>query len=179
MLINTRKFVRRSHGNEKWDDVLKTMDETTRVHYGKELAPSSWVDFNLIHDLLRSVSDVLSKEDEKVMHSLGIYNSEENLRFTQKILMKILTVKMVLKLASMLWTGRVKNGGTMVVTSAGKTSASCRIEYPPDASEYWWRYLSGWFKRTIELAGGKNVKSEWIGGGGKDGETVEFEVSWS
>jgi hypothetical protein len=179
MLINTRKFVRDRHGKGKWDEVLEAMDEGTRVTFGRELDPSGWVDFEIIHDLLRSVSLVLARNDEHVMRSLGLHNAEANLRITQKILMKILTIKMVLRIASILWTGRVKDGGEMRVVSTGHTSAHCRIEYPPDASEHWWKYLAGWFQRTIELAGGRNVRSQWTGGGGADGETAEFDVSWS
>jgi hypothetical protein len=179
MLINTRKFVREKHGRAKWDEVMETMDGRARAAFGRELDPSGWVDFEIIHDMLRSVSRVLARNDGNVMHTLGLHNAEANLRITQRILMKILTIKLVLRIAGILWTGRVKDGGEMKVVGTGHTSAHCRIEYPPDASEYWWKYLAGWFQRTVELAGGRNVRSQWTGGGAADGETAEFDVSWS
>jgi hypothetical protein len=175
----TRAFVRKRHGSAKWDEIYGKLGDKTKKHYFSEPDPSNWVDFDVVHDLLRTVKDALEKDDKDIMHNLGMHNAEYNLGFTQKILMKILTIKMVLKIASFLWTGRVKDGGTMVVSNTGKTSVRCRIELPPDSSEYWWAYLAGWFQRTIEIAGGKGVKSRWVGGGKHDGDTAEYEVSWN
>ena len=178
MLISTRRFVIRDFGGDRWKDILDRMEPATRKAYEKELAASQRVDFPIVADLLKSVVDVLSKDAPDVMHRLGMHNAEDDLKITQRIIMKILTIKLVLKIASMLWTARVQDGGTMVIVDRGRKGAGCRIETPPDVSILWWKYLAGWFHRTIELAGGKNVLSTWTGGGEKPREAATFEVSW-
>ncbi len=178
MLINTRTFVNRFYGADRWSEVLQKMDDRTRQAYQGKLSASGWRDFAVIADLLKAVDETLSPSEEDVMHKLGLHNAEADLRVTQKLIMRILTIKLVLKIASFLWTGRVKDGGRLVVISTGKASVKCRIEDPPDVSPLWWKYLAGWFHRTIELAGGKNVRSRWTGGGEDKGETAHFEVSW-
>jgi hypothetical protein len=180
MLISTRKFVRRYHGDAGWQSVLERMAERHRAAFDRELVPSRRFDFALGADLLRAVAEAFGKDDggDEVMHRLGMHNAEEDLNATEKLLMRILTIKLVLKIASFLWTARVRQGGSMVVTDRGRKGAGCRIERPPDVSPHWWRYLAGWFHRTIELAGGRSVRARWTGGGGAPGETATFEVDW-
>ena len=178
MLVNTLTFVTRFYGAGKWNDVLEKMEDGTRQIFRGKLSASGWRDFAVIADLLEALEEILSPSEENVMHKLGLHNAEADLRVTQKLIMRILTIKLVLKIASFLWTGRVKNGGRLVVISTARTAVKCRIEDPPDVSPQWWKYLAGWFQRTIELAGGKNVRASWTGGGSEKGETAEFEVSW-
>jgi len=178
MLINTRDFVLSRYGAARFDEMLAALGDRCRVLYQAKLTASIWVDFEVIDDLMQTVERLFGDGSENLMHELGLYNSEADLRVTQKLIMRILTIKMVLKLASFLWTGRVKDGGRMVIINKGPKAVGCRIEQPPSVSDRWWRYLAGWFQRTIELAGGRQVTSRFTGGGAEPGQAAEFDVSW-
>ncbi|MBN1944898.1 MAG: hypothetical protein JW797_04440 [Bradymonadales bacterium] len=182
MLISTRKFVTNQYGPEPWGAVLEHLAPSHRAVLDRELSPKQRFDFPLAADLLKTLAEQLGKggTGDEVMHKLGRHNAEDDLNVTEKLLMKILTVKIVLRIASILWTARVKNGGKMRIIDRGRKAVSCWIENPPDVSVYWWKYLAGWFQRTIELAGGREVASAWVGGAEeRSGETARFEVSWS
>ena len=178
LLVNTRTFVLRSHGPTVWDDILHNLDEGTRWHFERGPDPSGWVSFGVVMDLFGTICEAVGGDSHALLHELGHYNAEANLATTQKILMKLLTIKMVLKIAGVLWTGRVRDGGKMAIHDRGARAVGCTIERPPEVSELWWRYLAGWFQRTIELAGGEDVQSEWTGGGGEPFEPSTFEVRW-
>ncbi len=179
IFFESREWVLKRFGQERWSQVLGILGQQNRSLFQTRKPGSGWVHFVDAVELLGAIEQGLASEGSSVMHELGVHNAEANLRVTQKMIMKILTVKMVLRLASFLWTGRVLDGGRMVVANTGPRSVRCRIEQPPDVSELWWRYLAGWFQRTIELAGGRAVDSRFVGGGEQPRQTAEFEVSWS
>jgi len=179
MLISTRRFVTLRFGEEAWRGVLAATSEDTRRSFARPLSPKLRFDFPLGMDLLRAMLEALPQEDgDRLLHQLGMHNAEHDLGATEKLLMRALTIKIVLRIASLLWTSRVKDGGRMVILDRGRTAAGCRIESPPDVSVLWWKYLAGWFQRTIELAGGLQVASRWTGGGEQPRDAATFEVSW-
>ena len=178
IINNTRKFVCSRFGDQAWEVVLVKLSPRTRVYYDHGSNPRGWIEWSVMLDLLTAVAGALSSRDPNVMHQLGLYNAEANLRLTQKLMLKVLTIKMVMKIGAALWSGRIKDGGLFVVINRGPRAVMVRIDNPPAVSDLWWRYLAGWFERSIELAGGKNVSSEWTGGGDKPGVDATFEVTW-
>lgn len=179
MLISTERFVGRNYGAQAWGDVVGRLPEPARRIVDRSLSPKRRFEFPVAAEVLDSVVAVCNPDvPAQVLHALGMHNAEDDLGATEKLLMRALTIKLVLRIASMLWTSRVKNGGRMVVESRGRTAAAARIENPPDVADAWWTYLAGWFHRTIELAGGRDVTSSWTGGGSRPGEAASFEVAW-
>ena len=180
MLISTRKFVLDNYGPSAWQRALEAMGTDARRRFERELTAKRRFDFPVAVDLLESVVQACDSADVSfVLNQLGRHNAEDDLGSTERLLMRVFTVKMVLKIASMLWTSRVKDGGRLIISSKGKKAVEGLIEQPPDASPLWWNYLAGWFQRTIELAGGSEVTARWTEGGRRPGEAAHFDVSWN
>jgi len=178
-LTSTKLFVTKRYGSKKWDEVLGLMKEATQNQYKRHLTPKTWIDYDQVVDMLKAMKKTFGDDEPKILIELGKHNSEENLRVTQRIIMKILSVEWVLKMAARLWKGRVRDGGILIIQRKGKKHGMGILDKFPDPQPEWLEYLIGWFTRTIELSGGRNVKVELVKAGSKPFDSSEYELQWS
>jgi hypothetical protein len=136
-----------------------------------------WVDFALVGATLQTVREVFGGEDAAVVYALGRHNAEMNLAATERMLMKLISIKMVLKIASFLWGKRVKDGGELSVASTGPRSVRATLRFPVAHAD-WFEYLRGWFVRTIELAGGRAVRATLEKPAERGYAASEYAVAW-
>ena len=157
ILINTRNFISNRHGGAAWQRVVERLDPQLQARYRGALSPKGWVDFPLVESLLAGVRDELVEQHQLVLFDLGLHNAEANLKLTQRIIMRVASVNFVLKMAALLWKGRVKDGGELAVHKQGRGAVRATLSRFPRPGPDWLEYLRGWFTRTIELAGGRNL----------------------
>ncbi len=174
-VMNTKVFVERRFGTARWRSLLEKVAPATRALFDRSLKTSDWVDYDQVVDLMRAVATL---EERDVLVSLGMHNSEANLRVTQRLVMKILSVQWVLRMAAFLWAGRVRDGGTLTVAPVEKGRVKVTLGGFPKPEPEWLQYLVGWFRRTVELSGGRDVRVALEGGGTKPYEPATYDVRW-
>jgi hypothetical protein len=178
-LINTREFVDKRFGPAAWAEVLARLLPTTRKVYAGRVDPKGTVAFSAVADILKAVKALFEARDPDVLPELGAWNGEQDLSATQRLVMKLLSVEWVLRMAAILWSQRVKGGGTLHIERAapGHVYASVRDFSMPEPE--WWTYLSGWFTCAIRFSGGRNVTVDWIEGGERPDAPARFDARWS
>jgi hypothetical protein len=177
-VLNTENFVVKYYGLRVWDNCLINMKTETRSLYDSRLDAREWVDFRLVIDMLKAVKKELGKKDKKVIVHLGEHNAEANLKLTQRIVMKIASVEFSLKMAARLWTGRVKSGGELEIKRTGNKQILSLLKDFPTPKHEWFEYLIGWFSKTIQLSGGRNVQVILEKEAKKKGEICEYKIRW-
>ncbi|MBN1946029.1 MAG: hypothetical protein JW797_10155 [Bradymonadales bacterium] len=177
-IIHTRDFVIKRFGRDRWAEVLERLGQPTRELLERQLRPRSWVDYDRVVDLLRAVKHLLGEQTSHILVELGKHNGEANLRITQRIIMRLASVDLVLRIAARLWKGRVNDGGTLKIVRRNRGRVTVLLSEFPDPQLEWHEYLVGWFTRTIELSGGRKVTVALTKSGSRPYETTEFECRW-
>jgi hypothetical protein len=116
--------------------------------------------------------------DRPAVKSGGMHDSAANLRPTQRLVMKILSVQWVLRMAAFLWAGRVRDGGTLDIAPVQKGRVKVTLSGFPKPEPEWLQYLVGWFRRTVELSGGRDVRVALEDGGTRPYEPAVYDVRW-
>jgi len=177
-LISSRDYVWENFGSGEWDRLLASRSPDTRAVYDGRLDAAGTVRFPVVLDILGGVSERLAAKDPEVLFGMGRYNSEKDLSGTQKLVMRLLSPEWVLKMASLLWSQRVLEGGSFSVLKLAKGHVRATISGFPSPDELWWSYLRGWFTCAIHFAGGRDVDVMWVGGGKTPDDPAVYEARW-
>ncbi len=177
-MIHTEQFVRDKFGAESWENVLSAMPHETSILYRTTLNPKGATEFDHIQQVLEAVEKVLVETSPTVLYDLGLWNSEHDLTSTQRLLMKLISVSWVLKTAAVLWKQRVKNGGTIHISTLGKGHVKAEVRNFSKPSSQWWSYLAGWFACAITFSGGDKASVRWTGGGERSSKPALFDARW-
>lgn len=177
-ITSTKEFIIARFGIHKWEETVEKLELSTRELYQRDLNPRSWVDYDRVIDLLKTVKVSFDDEGHRILLELGRHNGETNIRLTQRIIMKLASVEHVLQIAAKLWKSRVRDGGSLRIVRCGRHHVKAVLTDFPDPRLEWHEYLVGWFIRTIELSGGRKVSVELAKSGSKPYETTEFDITW-
>ena len=177
-ITHTKQFIFERYGQGKWDEIAQNLELSTKELYQRDLNPRSWVDYDRVVDLLRSVKQIFGDEGAQVLYALGRHNGEANIRLTQHIIMKLDSVEHALQIAARLWKGRVRDGGTLKILRKARGHVKLVLADFPDPTLEWHEYLVGFFERTLELSGGQVVKVELAKSGTKPFDNTEFDIKW-
>jgi hypothetical protein len=150
----------------------------TRELYQRDLNPRAWVEYDHVVHLLRTVKKVLQSQDPLVLQTLGSHNGEANIRLTQRVIMKLASVELVLQGAARLWWYRVRDGGSLRVIPQDHNHVRLLLMEFPDPQPEWLEYLVGWFRRTIELSGGNQVTVELTRMASVPYDVSEYTCRW-
>ncbi len=177
-MVSTEKFVRARFSAEAWTQVRAALKPETSAIYDRSLSVKDTVEFTHVADMLATVDRVLGPRQKDVLFELGLFNSEEDLSATQRLIMKIISVEWVLKAAALLWGQRVKNGGRIEIKREAKGHVAAIVSEFPEPTREWWTYLAGWFTCAIRMSGGQDVAVEGKGGGASPADPAIYDARW-
>jgi len=107
-----------------------------------------WVDFELFIEATSKVCALFGDGSPALARAIGAFGAEANMGTWRTLVHRLLSPKMILDLAGMLWSHHY-DAGRLVPTSSGKRQVSLRIEDFPRPDPMHCASIEGWSERTL------------------------------
>ncbi len=173
-------FVHLKHGVPTLKRILQRLPEADRLLLSKPIYAGEWYSLALLSNLDHQISEELQAAYPDVFEKLGEFSAEMNLAGSIEPIAKK-DVRMFLDLTAVM-SRNYQNFGTASLKSETISGdfheALVTIEYPIPPPAHYCRSGIGYFRRAVELYGGKNVHVE-ISTCSQDGNAAcGFRIQW-
>jgi hypothetical protein len=115
-----------------------------------------WVDFALFVEATELVDKLFGRGDLMLAWDVGRFAAEHNLGVWKALVMKVLSPKTVINIATGLW-GHHYDSGKLQATEEGTHGLRLRIVDFPTPARAHCLSIGGWTERTLELGRPKSV----------------------
>lgn len=171
-------FVESRFGAEGKAKLLPALDEEARSCCQRMLLSSEWVPFRVQVHLYEAIDRVFGNGDLALCWQVGRFTSEYEMSTINHIFLKLGKLEHWMRAAGLMW-GRYYSAGRLEVGEFTKKSGVLYVREFDPISRAFCMDLAGWFERTAELSGEKDVRlvhSECVLLGGHD---CVYRASWN
>jgi hypothetical protein len=173
-------YARRRGGNEALQRVVSAIrDPETRdlLADGRALK-SAWYPFEALVDVSVEIDRIWGKGDLAILDEVGGDVAEADLSSVYKIFFKVANPHYIIDKAANVWRSYYSSGECVVVQ---RTEKVCAMEIRDFDQPHRAHCLAvmGWMKRTLKLAGCKDVEGSHPQCRTQGGQTCLFRGSWS
>jgi predicted hydrocarbon binding protein len=155
VILNARDFVVARDGSEGWRRVLDVLAAEDRETLAS-MVPVGWYDIRLSDRVNRSIVDGLGGGAMDVMHALGRYAAEEDLKTIHRLFLRMANPAFVLERLAEFW-GRYQDSGVWTVVRARPNRVLATLDGWGAEDEATCVRLGSYTKRLFELVGAKDV----------------------
>lgn len=157
--------------------IFEELSEDDKKVLSTEILPSSWYSFDTFGRLCRAIYKAFGRENSEVLQDTGAFSASDGLSTIYKMFYKIGSPQFIISRAATLWQ-RYYDTGSMEVVSSDKNNAHLRIvDFKHPYKEFCMR-LHGWFRKCLEMSGGRNVVVVEEKCCCKGDEYCEFHARW-
>lgn len=171
-------FVDARYGPEGRAKLLTCLDPETRGFAERIVLASEWLPFRVQVHMYEGIDKAFGKGDYALCWQVGRFTSEHEMSTINQIFLKLGKLEHWFRAAGLMWN-RYYSAGRLEVGDFSKKSGLLRVSDFDPISRAFCLDLAGWFERTAELSGEKDVKlvhSECVLVGGRD---CVYQASWS
>lgn len=171
-------FVDARYGAEGRTKLVPTLDSETRALAERIVLSSEWVPFRCQVRLYEGIDRVFGTGDFALCWQCGRFTSEHEMSTINQLFLKLGKLEHWMRAAGMMWN-RYYSAGKLEVGNFTKKSGVLLVRDFDPISRAFCMDLSGWFERTAELSGEKQVHlehTECVLRGGRD---CVWNASWA
>ncbi len=150
------EFVRENYGEEGFKRVLDALSDGDRMILSEKILPVSWRPTKTFSNFLDATEKVLGKKKHNLSREAGRFVAEHALSKFYKVVIRLASPMKVLDRASELWKD-FDDTGELQIEKTGPNSAIARIIGHQGGNEANCNHTLGFFERTMEMTGAKNV----------------------
>ncbi len=170
-------WVQLNHGEKGMSRLLAQATPELRANIERGIHKAQWYPFDQFIELITTIDRLFGKGDLELVEELARHGADANLTTIYRLFYKVGTTHWILGRAVRLWSAHYDSGYLEVMTRGPKT-AVLRIRGFETPHEVHCRSVMGWAGRSIELSGGKHVKSSEVACRLKGNEFCQIESSW-
>jgi hypothetical protein len=152
-------WVRLGHGEAglEWLEAQASPDLAASLVNG--VAMSRWYPFALFIELNELIDRLFGKGDLRLVHELGRYGADANLKTVYRLFYKVGTVRWILGRAARLWGAHYDSGRMQIVDERPGMGTLEIVDFDTPHRIHCMS-VSGWAERSIEISGGKEAHVE-------------------
>jgi uncharacterized protein (TIGR02265 family) len=177
-LSSAQRYVREQHGEARWGEVLGALDADDRRTVEGGVLVSAWYPFALFMRLVRAVETHLGGQVPRLHREMGRAAAEYGLTTLYKVFFKVGSPQFIISRAAKVWRTYNSSGEMTVPVSEPGHAVVELIGFEEPARELCER-LPGFFERTVELSGGREVKLVHTKCVNRGETACRFEAWWS
>ena len=170
-------WVRLGHGEAGLDRLEAAASPTLQPVLVNGVAMARWYPFEVFIELIEVIDRLFGKGDLGLVRELARFGADANLKTVYRLFYKVGTVRWILGRAARLWGAHYDNGELLVIDDR---PGRALLEISGFASPHRIHCMSvaGWCERSIEISGGKDVKSEELDCRAKGGQRCLLSATW-
>ena len=152
-------FVEECHGADARASVLKALDVESRGILSQPVLTSGWYPFRVQVALYEAIDRVLGDGDLSLCWEIGRFTCELEMTTIHKMFLKLASLELWVKSASLMW-GRYYSVGGLEVEGVGEEAGTIRVvDFDPLSKAFCYDF-GGWLHRTLELNKRREVSVE-------------------
>ncbi|MEW6516351.1 MAG: hypothetical protein AB1439_05530 [candidate division FCPU426 bacterium] len=137
----------------------------------------TWYPFEYYIEINRALDKVLGTGDLSLIPKLGYYSADQGLKGVYKLFYKVGSPEFIIQRGAKVWNQYFVNGQLNVAKVAPGEARITLTEVESPTEEHCLSVL-GWVHRTLELSGGKNVRTEMSKCRRKGAPFCEITARW-
>lgn len=170
------KYLKETHPGHR-QQVLDGLLPATKKALERPVIASQWYPYAVFLDLVRTVDQVAGKGDLNLCEAMGDFAARNDITGIFKIMMSILTPRLMLQRGHMIWTKYCDTGRFVTEKAANNEFAVRLLEFPQIDLAHC-RLILGWLRRWSSLTGVSSVEVRHTVCAARKGAFCEFEGSW-
>ncbi len=172
-------FVTKRFGTSKLEEICEQLtDPDVAKAILRGALRSKWYPFTAYTELLRATDRVCGKGDGALVRPISAHAAELHLNGIYRAFFRVASSSFILRKASQLWRQYYDAGEAVVLVNESRHVVIEVANFPtPDRTHC--ESIAGWFERTAELTGAKNVVARHDECRGRGGARCVFDVAWS
>jgi uncharacterized protein (TIGR02265 family) len=177
MLKSRLKYVRTKYGEDALKNLLDSLDPDLKATLTGRIIATQWYPFQTINDLDSTICEQLARGRDKAYLEMGAFSADNQFTTAYRGYLQSGNPHTILKKSSTMFS-RFYKPGSMDYLSTGEKSCLLVIKNFISTTQNCLTAV-GFFKRAIELSGGKKVKIEEVKCTARGDDVCEFQVTWS
>ncbi len=173
-----KEFIVKHGGDESYQKVIDGMSADSRSVIGnKSILSSTWYPMDVYVDFLKSVKNVLGKDNKIILYETGSYIIEYGYNAFYKLFYRFGSPQFILKNSKYLWSSYFKPSRLTVVKTT-ETSALLRVEGEPLPDKVLCESTAGGMEQSAKLSGAKNIKIQETQCRVTGSPYCEYDITW-
>jgi predicted hydrocarbon binding protein len=177
-LSSVQRYVLERFGDDKWREVLAALQPAERAQIEGGILVSAWYPFSLFIRTVQVAEAQLSAQVPRLHREMGRAAAEYGLTTFYKIFFKVGSPQFIITRSAKVWRTYYTSGEMRVVASETGHAVVELVGFEEPARELCER-LPGFFERTVELSGGRDVKLLHTKCVNRGEPSCRFEAWWS
>jgi hypothetical protein len=177
-LNSIERYVREHFGEDGWRSVLADLPAVDRSRLDTGILVSAWYPFALFLALVRVVGARFGSDRPRLHHEMGRAAAEYGLTTLYKIFFRVGSPQFIVSRAAKVWR-TYYTSGEMTAPVSEKGHAVVELAGFAEPARELCERLPGFFERTIELSGGKDVELVHTVCANRGGNVCRFEGRWT
>ncbi len=136
-----------------------------------------WVDFDLFLEATTLVCSEFGDGSPSLARAVGAFGAEANVGPWRAIIHRMLSPKIILEIAGMLWSHHY-DGGRLLTSATGERSVSIAIEDFPRPHVMHCKSIEGWMEKTFQLSRPKHVTVQEVSCRTRGDPVCRFDGAW-
>jgi len=170
-------WVQLNHGAAGMDRLLPQCSPELRASIEHGVSKATWYPLEQFIELITHVDRLFGKGDLSLVRELARHGADANLTTIYRLFYKVGTTQWILGRAVRLWSAHYDSGVLEVLTRGPKT-AVLKIRNFDTPHPVHCMSVMGWAERSIELSGGKKVKSKETKCRTRGDDWCQIESTW-
>jgi hypothetical protein len=170
-------WVQLGHGGAGVERLRSQVSPELRATIETGIDKATWYPFDQFIELIVAIDRLFGTGDLSLVRELARHGADANLRTIYRLFYKVGTTHWILGRAVRLWSAHYDSGYLQVLTR-GPTTAVLRIRDFDTPHIVHCQSVMGWAERSIELSGGKHVRSSEPKCRTRGDELCQFEAVW-
>lgn len=173
----TLNFINKNYGGESFNKVMEYLTPAEREILEGKIKSMKWYPQSIFNHLLETLDKTLGQGNYSLSEKAGAFAAEETFNGVFKVFMAIGNPHFLIRQAPLAWKTLSTSGEFEIVELADKRTV-VRILNFEEPNKAHCHNLAGYFKRLMEISGGKKVQvTEKQCHCHKD-PFCEYEVTW-
>ena len=170
-------WVQLNHGEAGMQRLLQQASPELRATIEGPVHKAKWYPFDQFIELITTIDRLFGKGDLSLVRELARHGADANLTTIYRLFYKVGTTQWILGRAVRLWGAHYDSGYLEVLTRGPRTAVLKMRNFDTPHPVHCMSVLA-WAQRSIELSGGKNVKSAETKCRTRGDDWCQLESTW-
>ncbi|MEO0211384.1 MAG: hypothetical protein ABIN66_05955 [candidate division WOR-3 bacterium] len=139
----------------------------------EDIKPGSWYPMSAYFQILEEIERLSKRERGLISREIGRFKAVHAAHGPYRLFFIFASPRFIIKRAGAFW-GFYHNWGKIIVDEHRDQGVDFRIEHEETIPELYLHTVAGWVEKSLELAGARNPRVEFLQREGR----VEFSASW-